>query len=77
MDVSITSSNKVLINPAARLVNGQLQLTTEISPRETFNTTFSLNKENLDASDNYDVYPINFSLTVRNILNGSIVLKAG
>jgi hypothetical protein len=77
LSILITCSNKALTNPDAVIVDGQLKLTTQIRPRETFNTTFSLNKENLDASDNYDVYPINFSLTVRNIFNGSIVLKAG
>lgn len=68
-------SDAVLRNPEGIRENDITVIKKIISPGELLNTQFSLNALNLNSSANYERYPFKFSLKVRNIPNGTIVLK--
>lgn len=77
LEYEISFARKALINSDAVVAGELATIKKTIPARQTVTVVLELNKEILDLSDNYDVYPMNFSVLVKNIANGSIVLKAG
>lgn len=75
LNVIFYFSNKVLYNLESVSIGTISQVKKTVSPSDTINVDFTLNKISLDSSANYEIYDFNFSIKITNIENGYIVLK--